>query len=151
MKHNGENRVLLQHFINDIESAIKCIDYRGRQLWKIRKQPLGGIVFQPWDACTDNSGHVFTADLQRNRIVVINPDTNLEVLTQVPGMVTSLGWCDITYKLYIGYKNASGTHMLMSRFNITDQWHLYHYKNPRTLDFCTCNANSQLSLDLSPT
>ena len=119
MKQNGENRLLLQHFINNLESAIKCVDYSGQQLWHIKKQPLGGILFQPWDACTDHNGHVFTVDVQRNRVVVINEDLSLEVLTVASGMVLSIGWCDITRKLYVGYKNERGTHMMMSRFDIS--------------------------------
>ena len=119
MKQNGENRLLLQHFINNLESAIKCVDYSGQQLWHIKKQPLGGILFQPWDACTDHNGHVFTADLQRNRVVVINEDVSLQVLTVASGMVLSIGWCDVTRRLYVAYLNERGTHMMMLRFNIS--------------------------------
>ena len=122
MKHNGENRLLLQYFLSytrNIESAIKCIDYAGQELWHIKKQPLGGIIFQPWDMCTDHRGHVFTLELKRNRVAVINPDQSLEVLTTAPGQVTAIGWCGTTRKLYIGYQNERGTQMMVSRFNIT--------------------------------
>ena len=116
-----EKLLLLQYFANDVESALRCVDYRGRQLWEVQKQNLGDISFQPEDVCADENGHVFTLDSRGNRVVVINPDLSLQVLITTPGIVTSLARCDVTGKLYVSHRNeGSEFQAMVSRFTIVE-------------------------------
>ena len=119
MKHNGEKQIVFQYNRGQ-ESMLRCINYRGQQLWEIEKQELGGILFQPWDICTDNRGHLFTADGCRNRVIVINSDLSLQVLLSTPGIVTSLGWCDVTNKLYVVHLKEGRRQMVMSRYDVSE-------------------------------
>ena len=116
-----EKCLLLQYFTNDVESALRCVDYRGRQLWEVKRQKLGDIYFQPEDVCADEDGHVFTLDSRGNRVVVIKPDLSLQVLITTPGIVTSLARCDVTGKLYVSRRNeGSEFQAMVSRYVIVD-------------------------------
>ena len=119
-RQQQEKHILLNYFINDnIESALKCVDFSGHQLWEVRGQSLGGISFQPEDACADEEGHVFTVDSRGNRVVVIKPDLSLQVLVTTPGVVTSLTRCDVTGTLYVSHRNEGADFQaVVSRYSV---------------------------------
>ena len=60
VNHHGEKRLVIQYVGGGYDSEIKCVDYRGRQLWKIIDPPLDGIPFRPLGICTDGHGNIFT-------------------------------------------------------------------------------------------
>ena len=121
LKEADEKRLVIQYVGGGNDSEIKCLDYRGRQLWKMSDSPLDGRSFQPLGICTDGNGNIFSSEQDSNRVVVIKEDLSLQTLIHAPGKVWCVTWCDVTNRLYVLHSNERQTRMVISEFQIAEK------------------------------
>ena len=58
-----------------IANIIQAINYHtGATEWKIVKEQIDGKVIRPYGVCHDDVGHLFVADYDNNRVLVVSPD-----------------------------------------------------------------------------
>ena len=112
---------MIQYVGGGNNSEIKCVDYRGRQLWKIVDPLLDDRPFQPAGICTDGQGCVFMSEQDSRRVVVIQEDLSLQTLLVAPGRVWCVTWCDVSQKLYVLHSNERNTRMMVYAFEVGQQ------------------------------
>ena len=98
-------------------NMIQAINYQtGATEWKIKKGRIDRKVMEPYGICHDDVGHLFVADWDNNRVLVVSTDGKIkQKLLDLPGQTKYITFNVTQQKLIVQY-NKVNEHI----FNIYD-------------------------------
>ena len=100
---NGEKRLVIQNVDDRGLNSIRCINYRGQQLWRLgghNGPKIDGSMLLPNDICADSKGNLFLADPDSYRIIHVDSALKPKTLHTVPGRAVCVAWDTERNKLY---------------------------------------------------
>ena len=69
-RQHGEKRFILLYTDNKgMKKIMKCMDFTGKEIWKIDDRQFDEMKLHPRDICTDDKGNIFLADSTKNNVV----------------------------------------------------------------------------------
>ena len=119
---NGEKRLVIQNVDDRGLNSIRCINYRGQQLWQLgghNGPKIDGSMLLPNDVCTDEKGNLFLADPDSNRIIHVDNALKPRTLHTRPGRVVCVAWDTERNKLYCLHMDFRCFKHVTTVFNIT--------------------------------
>ena len=104
IKEDGKARIVILHHDDRGLSMMRCITYRGQQLWQLCGHygaKLDGSLFLPSDVCTDGRGNLFIADPDGNRVVCVNQNRAVNTIFNAHGRVLCVAWSAVDNKILL--------------------------------------------------
>ena len=95
------------------ENIIQAINYEtGRIEWKIVREKIDGKEIRPWGVCHDDMGHLFVADRDNKRVLVVSPEGKIkQKLLDPPGPAYYIHF-DVKHQKLIVHYNPNNEHIL---------------------------------------
>ena len=122
INQDGERRLVTTQILRDAANrqfhVVRCINFKGVEMWRFDQQKLDGVLFRPWRVCTNNQGQIYLSALEDGRVVVVTDNHKMEVLLEVPGDIGCIGWCNVTDRLYVVYRHREFEVDMICRFNV---------------------------------
>ena len=86
-------------------NMIQAINYQtGTTEWKMLREEIDGKIIQPLGVCHDDVGHLFIADYQNNRVLVVSADDKIkQKLLDLPGDAYYIRFDVTQQKLIVDY------------------------------------------------
>ena len=90
-------------------STIQAINYEtGAIEWKINGEKIYGKAIQPFGVCHDDLGHLFVADYDNNKVLVVSPEGKIkQKLLDLPRTAYYINFDVTQRKLLVDYKLAN--------------------------------------------
>ena len=84
-------------------SDIMAVDYdSGKYTWQIKKAKFDKKRIGPWDVCSDGAEHLYVADYQNKRVVVLNNEGKiLSKIVNTDNLCYHLTWMECDRKLVV--------------------------------------------------